>query len=505
MNKTPVIKSVEYHKIILFLVCICMLFAFAYRINKAPKYPYYEEEVLSITAAEQINTQGIKVLAGEKLFSWNILAHSLLAASIRFFGTSEYSTRLISILASILVLPLIFVMGKKLYNDWVGLLAVVLLTMLSFQHQFAVSARYYSLLQFFFTLCVFAFYQGFVEGRNRYKILTVASFIAALLSHIIILEVLPAFLIFLYVSCKWNWLKDKSVLISVVIILLSVYFVLFYKFPADSISYQTTSLAPPVGVRLAKMSWGRPEWGDKLKLVNFLNQNPFYGIAVIILSLFYLFDNRKKAFAFYQVIFWGCLTGMSLVTHHKLATRYIYNLYPIYILLISYAVIRTVSYAYTNYYDTLCMKINSWPRMKIWQISIISVLALSFFLNITFKGQIGSTKHAPDLKPAHLYVKEHIVPGELLITSNVWLTEIYLRCPDYFIRQHSKVTTRNNVPYVDSAAKLKKIMTEKRQGIWIIADTKFYKYTGNELVSYVRKNFNVYYSSRKNGVEVYYR
>ena len=65
---------------------------------------------------------------------------------IALFGTSEVALRSLSVLFGVLAIPVIYVLGRRLFNEEVGLLAALILALSSFNIWYSQEARMYSLM-----------------------------------------------------------------------------------------------------------------------------------------------------------------------------------------------------------------------------------------------------------------------------------------------------------------------------------------------------------------------
>jgi 4-amino-4-deoxy-L-arabinose transferase-like glycosyltransferase len=84
-----------------------------------------------------------------------------LMASFKLFGVSEFSSRLPSAIFGILSIPLIFIIGRGLFNERVGLLSALFLAVSPFAIGWSRGCRMYALFQLLFLAGVYFFYRGF--------------------------------------------------------------------------------------------------------------------------------------------------------------------------------------------------------------------------------------------------------------------------------------------------------------------------------------------------------
>jgi len=96
----------------------------------------------------------------------------LVAASIKVFGVSLQSAEYVSLLAGILMIPLIYFLGKLIYNFKVGLLAAILLWMDPVSIICSQKVWMDTTLAFFTVLAVYYFAKALLENRDGFYFLS---------------------------------------------------------------------------------------------------------------------------------------------------------------------------------------------------------------------------------------------------------------------------------------------------------------------------------------------
>ena len=95
----------------------------------------------------------------------------------RIFGTSEYATRMLSIVAAMLSLVMVFLLTKKLYDSRAGLVATLWLTFIPFHIYYAQEIRFYAFTTLFALLSMYVFLKLLCDGRVRWWVsLTLVDF-----------------------------------------------------------------------------------------------------------------------------------------------------------------------------------------------------------------------------------------------------------------------------------------------------------------------------------------
>ena len=201
------IKPAYLFAVILLLVIVLRIATFNY-------YPYYEDEAGSILAAEGIVKHGIPKFPSGMVYARSYLSHYSIALSIILFGDNIIAYRLPSLLASIIIVYLIYLFGKELNQKYAGLLAALAVGFLGYQNFLGHSSRMYMLLQLFYTLTLYFFYKGFIKENNKYKTYAIISAILTIFTHQLGIMLVPTFFIVLISYKRLKWLKDKYFILS---------------------------------------------------------------------------------------------------------------------------------------------------------------------------------------------------------------------------------------------------------------------------------------------------
>lgn len=478
------------------LSLICFL-----RFWHAPNYPYYEDEAISIKAAQGIVNNGIPISYDEKLYPRNALHHYLLSVPLNFFGLNPYSARSVSIIFSVLVLIIVYRIGKDIHSEYVGIISILLLGFLGYENQYAISARFYASFQFFFILTLYLFYKSFVEGIPRFKIWAIVSFICTIFTHELAVELVPILLFFLLITKGMQWLRDKIAIAGILLVAIAIYFIHFYDF---SNQLEATSVNQLV---LAKLN-------NRLAFIGKMNSIITSGFSLILIGLIYLIKEKESRLFFYYFSFLSGLIVLSVIAPSA-NKEYMFNLFPLYVLLVVYAFAKVCSsvmlWVPRILTESMGKEVFERKRTIVYALlflSIIPVLVNAFEKKLGFK-----SSQSMERGPAHRLISERMVPGEVLVTTNTWVTDIYLRSPDYFLRQKKLQNGKwgefgfqrdgYGFTMLDSIEKLEKLM-KVSPGIWIYADHKIREFTSDELIYFVRRNFDLVYQEKDSEVAVYY-
>ncbi|MGH7801414.1 MAG: glycosyltransferase family 39 protein [Thermodesulfobacteriota bacterium] len=155
---------------------------------------WYDEVIMVRVAQEDIWS----ILEGGRPPLYIVLAHFW----IKLFGTSEVATRSLSALAGVLSIPLMYAVGRRLFDMRIGLISAFLMAISQFQIYYSQDFRYYSLFALM-TLFSFYFYVLLLDTR---KILYFVFYVIAsiLLFYTHTFGVFILFVQNLYFLLRWN-------------------------------------------------------------------------------------------------------------------------------------------------------------------------------------------------------------------------------------------------------------------------------------------------------------
>ena len=103
--------------------------------------------------------------------NWVPVSVILTAQALNIWGLSEWSARLASVVIGVTSIPILFFPTRRMFGDWVALLAVLLLAVSPWHIFWSQNARFYTGLLLFYTLALFALYFGIERNRPGYLLL----------------------------------------------------------------------------------------------------------------------------------------------------------------------------------------------------------------------------------------------------------------------------------------------------------------------------------------------
>lgn len=142
------------------LACI-ILFGSYLRLYNLGAQSFWPDELDFVEAAKSMSKVGKPLLRSGYAYSRAPLVTYSLIPSFNIFGISEFSTRLPVAVFGILTIPMIFIVGRRFFNERVGIIAALLLACAPFAVGWARVCRMYSLFQLLFLAGLYFFFIGF--------------------------------------------------------------------------------------------------------------------------------------------------------------------------------------------------------------------------------------------------------------------------------------------------------------------------------------------------------
>lgn len=454
------------------------------------KSSFWVDEASSAGFARAILIRGKPVLA-TGYFPDNYLLHFyLMAASFKTLGLTEFAARFPSVIFGSLTILITCLLGEKLANRRVGLLAAILVTFSVWEITMSRQARSYQMLQFFYLASLLFFYQVLnwfgQQALKWWHFGVLASLVVcAILTHMLGLTLLVTF---------------------------ALYIVFIRPDLLQAFSRQATKLLPSTAIRLAFLVLGG---GAVIIVLEYLNF--FRGVKEVIWNTyegkFVLFNHIK----YYHSLFWrqyglfsflaflgiiwlalkefkkAILLGIALTVHLGLIffrapeayTRYPFIIFPLILILFSFALWQIWEW----FFNSLGQKGTTW--VKVQQLSFLS-LGLFIVLNgykFTFRPKSFYSVNSemrevpePDFKAAYQYLllkdpqKKFILVDTRPDASLWYLGEGY---PQYYLGgQEKAVLLRlskgfatdevSGASYLTSTDSLRQVVDQNERGFVVL-------------------------------------
>lgn len=172
------------------LACIVSIGAFL-RFYRLGTWSFWIDEVLTVLDAKDFSISNspinpipyiaakFSIFMGENL-------------SFLYDGGSEWNSRLIFCIVGIISIPIVYNLGKTLYNNRVGLFASVFVALSNWHLFWSQNARSYILTFLFGALVAWFFYRSLENDSTLFTICALLSSICLILSHLLAAAIVPA-------------------------------------------------------------------------------------------------------------------------------------------------------------------------------------------------------------------------------------------------------------------------------------------------------------------------
>lgn len=509
---------------IVLLIFLC-LFVFWLRSLHLDRLSLWMDEGFYVLAAQQILHYGYPLYpSGHTLFK-GILYSYLLAFFGWLFSPGALTFRLISVVASVLVLPLFYLLARKIVSPALAFIGTVILAFSSWETEYARVAIYFSLLQLIYLACLYFFHLTYLEGKKKYLWLTVILFILAPHIHQLAMGTFFSFLaLFFIFGFRRFFRRDviwPVIIISASYLLLQLHELFFWK----------------VGYVYEK------EPGTLKEGLNYFFQGftlayfreillSFPRMGLLVLGSFFLYlglrlaryflDSGEKIFLdrwfFYLINFLLPLIFFGFFRTH-VQPRYLFQLHPLLVLLFLVA-IREISKAILDLFlEPFSIRAKPWlQKLLVALICFIFIILLSDqvswsttqrIVNRDYKDRIttdiifrsGRTEHY-DYQGIGRYVQHYLQPEDIVVAMHMVFQYIYGGGKvDYWLWTGGPGTwdawektaegwkdVYVGARWINSLDALQKLIAERgERRLWLVATPSLYKqdHINQEVASYI--------------------
>ncbi len=363
--------------IILILLTLIGLFYRLYFINFQS---YWMDESFSINAISLILQKGLPILANNQLYFNGIFYHYL---SIPFYLLfNELGLRILSAILGTLIIPITYLLSKKLFNSKVALLSSFFVTFLTILIAWSRQARFYPLFVFFFLLSLYFFVLYLQKPTEKNFKILIASTLLTILSNTLGFILVLVYL-FYYKKFKLSLIKRNWYLFLIFFLVL-IYSIINYNF---------------IFVNYSK------------EYLSYLFKAHF---SFMYLALMGLIISKKKTLILTIFIAFIVLSFFIPLFHF----RYLLFLIPLFIILASFLIIK------------ISFNLPKSLRYIVLVILIGLVLINSFTLIPSKTYNLERFTPMPDFSSAYSFVKDNY-SNEVIIDAYPTLNKIYLDKIDY--------------------------------------------------------------------------
>ncbi|MCK5022606.1 MAG: glycosyltransferase family 39 protein [Candidatus Aenigmarchaeota archaeon] len=162
--KVPPVNKKSLFNLILISVLILALF---FRVWGLGLESYWLDESISIRQAQAPFSESMEMVRNDVHLPLYI---TLLNPWVHAFGNSETSTRFLSVIFGVASVYIIFLLGRKLFNEKIGLYSAIIMAFSTISVYYSQEARLYTLFVFL-TMLSFYFYFDLIDKMNRKSVI----------------------------------------------------------------------------------------------------------------------------------------------------------------------------------------------------------------------------------------------------------------------------------------------------------------------------------------------
>jgi len=531
--------------LIIFLTIICIL-SLLIRLKNLGYLSYWGDEGFSYLAVKGILQHGYPLYPSGHIYFKAILYMYVSSFFSLFFGINEFTLRLVSVLASVVTLPVLYLIGKKFLNKTVALASVVIMAFSVWETEYSRVAGYYPFLQLFYLLGLYFFYLGFFEEKKKYKYWATVFLLLTPTFHQIGLALIFVYLYLILLKGIKRFLRKDCLIsfavVSVFYLLLQINEIFFWK-----VGYVYT----PQDNRLTSIL---AEYFSRFNLHYFREfKIAFPSMSLIILVSFVLLlgsilmnlikknlqENEKiKQWFFLFLAFLFPLFFMGFVKSH-LQPRYIYFLRPLFILLFAYGLFKLVETGVELGFKPFQSRLKREPtRLKsILTLGIflltagltvngLSLIRVKQIINREYQDRIftnlitrtGRHEH-PDHKSVGEFLKGQVREDDVVIAIHMVFQYIYAGKVDYWLWSGGPGTwdgweetedgfrdVYTGAKWINNLADLKGVLNQnKEKRVWLITSPSLGRrdHINQEIADFIENSERLVFRGRDGISRVY--
>jgi hypothetical protein len=409
-----------------FLLLLIVSIGFGLRLYNLSFIDLDSDENTSLDASRGILRTGSPINTSGIWYTRGPFYQYLLALWLRILGDSSVNARLLSVLLGTATLILIYIFAHQVTGKvWIALLVTAVLAINPMELWYSRNIRFYQLLQFLTVLSFWSFLKGFIEqvGR-RYQYIFFISLTLTLLTQEISLTLLPSFFIgFIYFYRPFRLAKDwQIVLCSLMTLTIFSYCLGFSAIrlltPLAAIADSTASYLRLHFFNITELAANIFIGPDRMQTV--------YSFCFIIGFIYFLINRNYQLFFLLNSIVLQII--IVTILSYQLGERYIYNVYPLFVLFAIYSAI-TIAESLAN---TLQVILNEFLNIKKIILSITIFLLLS---NLQTTRVLTGYHEAISRKNTQVfeYISAHKKPEDIVISPTPSFASVNLGGLDYFL------------------------------------------------------------------------
>lgn len=397
------------------------------RMRHIGRFSLWTDEFFHVYAAKGLLNTGAPVFPSGVIYDRAILFTRMVASSFKAFGFSEFGARLPSVIWGVLMIPLVYFLGARMFNRRTGLLSAILVALSPFCILWSNQCRMYTLFSFLYVLAVYLWYCGFEppQGRQHGRIqialliMSVLFFMVSYTIHELTIFIVPSLLCYssgILIAnrlCPGGDKKSirKHIRMLSGLLICGVFYVA-YKMPGGQGGLLHSFLD----------YFGRDRADNESYLYYFLLLKRTYPVFIPFFTFTAIYGMLKghKAVIYAASMFSAPFVILSLCPSWT-GYRYIFFVFPFFLILSAHAI------------TTVACQLSRGKKVTTKAIIILSSLYLTFTPWITIWSRSFADFGIYDFKPMAATIRS--LPADtVLIVTEPFLTEYYTgRRPDFIV------------------------------------------------------------------------
>ncbi|MCX7974058.1 MAG: glycosyltransferase family 39 protein [Candidatus Aminicenantes bacterium] len=432
---------------IILLIFLC-LFIFSLRSRNLDRLSLWMDEGFYVLAAQQIIHHGYPLYPSGHILFKGILYSYLLAFFGLIFGPETSTFRMISVISSVLVLPLFYLLARKLVNPALAFIGTLILAFSAWETEYSRTAIYFSVLQLVYLAGLYFFHLAYLERKRKYFWPTLLLFLLAPHIHQLAMGLFFSFLALFFIFGLRRFLEKEVTLplffIALSYLLLQLHELFFWKV-GHVYEKEVTSFKE--GLSYFFQSFTLSYFRE------ILQSFPRMGVLVFLSFFLYLglrtgrklFEPGEKNFLdrwlFLIINFLLPLIFMGFFRTH-IQPRYLFQLHPLLLLLFLVAVQETSKALINLILQPFSLRPKMWlQKSLVWLLALICFSLFSDqvswtmtqkIINRDYKDRIttdvitrsGRTEHH-DYQGVGSYVRQYLKSDDIVIAMHMVFQYVY--------------------------------------------------------------------------------
>ena len=147
-------------------------------------WSFWVDEVLTVLDAKRLSLEDFRI---------NTISYLAVRFSMSIAGENEWGARLIPCIVGIASIPLVFMIGRSIFNPRVGVFAAGFVAFSSWHLLWSQNSRHYIFTFFFGALAAWTFFLAIERNRLRFLLISLGATILLILCHMPSGLIIPAF------------------------------------------------------------------------------------------------------------------------------------------------------------------------------------------------------------------------------------------------------------------------------------------------------------------------